>query len=52
MAADSFRVHSLITSARLLFMNSMKALRGFLMCGFFSFTYGTARGGTRGGRVG
>ena len=37
IAALSFRVHSLITSCLFSFMNNMKAFRGFLMCGFFSF---------------
>ena len=36
MAADSLRVHSSTTLARISFMNSMNALSGFLMCsGFF-----------------
>ena len=31
MAADSLRVHCLMTSALFSFMNSMKALRGFFI---------------------
>lgn len=34
MAADSLRVHSATTFALISFMYSMKALRGFFICGF------------------
>lgn len=34
MAADSFNVHSATTLALISFMYSMKAFKGFLICGF------------------
>lgn len=44
MAALSFSVHSATTLALISFMYSMKALRGFLMWGFFSSSFFTAAG--------
>lgn len=44
MAALSFSVHSATTLALISFMYSMKALRGFLMWGFFSSSFFTATG--------
>lgn len=35
MAADSFKVHSATTLARISFMYNINAFNGFLICGFF-----------------
>lgn len=54
MAALSFSVHSATTLALISFMYSMKALRGFLMWGFFSSSFFTVTGDflQRGGTAG
>lgn len=39
MAALSFRVHSATTLALISFIYSMKAFKGFLICGFLSSSF-------------